>query len=72
MAIFAPNGIIDLFSGINWHSDYADVRLFNNVAEQTNWFSARPKVTFDNCSYTRGSQQFVAVNADIETFWQLN
>lgn len=72
MANFAPNGIVDLMSGISWHSDYADVRLFNSITEQKNWFAARPKITFDNCSYTRGSQQFVAVNANIETLWQYN
>lgn len=72
MANFAPNGTVDLISGINWYSDYADVRLFNNLTEQINWFTARPKATFTDCSYTRGSQQFVAVNANIETLWQYN
>ena len=72
MANFAPNGIVDLISGINWHSDYADVRLFNGLTEQQAWFSARPKITFINCSYTRGSQQFVAVDENIENLWQYN
>lgn len=72
MANFAPNGVVDLISGINWHSDYADVRLFNSLTEQQAWFSARPKITFINCSYTRGSQQFVAVDENIENLWQYN
>lgn len=72
MANFAPNGYVELISGIKWHGDYADVRLFSSEIEQINWFNLQTKIAFDNCSYTRESQQFVAVNENIENLWQYN
>ena len=72
MANFAPNGYVELITGIKWHGDYADVRLFSSEVAQINWFNLQTKIGFDNCSYTRGSQQFVAVNENIENLWQYN
>lgn len=69
---FEPNGYVELIKDIPWHGDYADVRLFGSLAEQTAWFTAKPRQSFDNCSYTRASAQYVAVNENIEQLWQYN
>ena len=69
---FEPNGYVELIKDIPWHGDYGDVRLFGSLAEQTAWFTAKPRLSFDNCSYTRASAQYVAVNENIEQLWQYN
>lgn len=70
MAQFEPDGNVDLIEGINWHNDYVDVRLFDSLEEQTAWFSAKPKLSFTNCSYTRQTEQFVNVDENIENLWK--
>lgn len=70
---FEPNGTVILISGIPFTSDYKDTRYFATLAEQTAYFQAkRPSIVFENCSYTRSSEQYVSVDANIETLWEYN
>lgn len=69
---FEPNGTVILISGVPFSSDYKDTRYFTSIAEQTTYFQTKQKYVYENCSYTRRTEQYVSVNANIEELWQYN
>lgn len=70
---FEPSGIVTLIKGIPFSSNYKDTRYFSSLQEQTNYFLNKPeKLVFENCSYTRQTEQYVAVDANIESLWEYN
>lgn len=69
---FEPNGVVKLIRGVPWNADYKDTRYFTSLAEQTAYFAAKDSILFTDCSYTRAAEQFVSVDANIETLWPYN
>lgn len=68
---FEPNGIVKLCK-VPWNSDYRDTRYFSNKEEQSRYFIDLPGITYEDCSYTKATIPFVAVEANIEDIYHYN
>lgn len=64
MAYIQPNGVIQLFRGINIDNRYLHTIYFANTSAQSAWFSSRVAYTFQNQSYTRYTRNQIKLKVD--------